>query len=100
MANLNDLLKDQGIEYPSPLQGKSNAVDDGWIDGQAFTPAIGSVYEVDFGMIQYRSRQVRATATIRIDGPGRADWFDLDEDKPLSEEIRNWSVQRFRPAPK
>jgi hypothetical protein len=96
MANLNDLLRDQGIEYPSLLSSKQKTTEQAWTSGQAFVPVIGAVFEVDFGAINYRGRQVNATATVRIDGESPAEWFDLDEGQPLSEDLRIWTVKRFR----
>jgi hypothetical protein len=98
MATLNDLLRGLGVESTPLVPTGQEPVDQPWTTGKAFVPVIGAVYEVDFGIINYQGRQVNATARLRIDGASPADWFDLDDGKPLSEELRGWSVKRFRTA--
>jgi hypothetical protein len=96
MAVLYDVLRKLGVDYSSTASTTPRSVEQPWTSGRAFQPENGAVYEVDFGRVVVQGREVEATARLRIEGPSPQQWIDLDDEKPLSNDLAKFSVKRFR----
>jgi hypothetical protein len=68
-----------------------------WITGNTFPAIVGKSYEVSFGnQVTHQGRTGNWTAKIRIDGPGTAQWFDLDAGAPLDPGLARYTVAAYR----
>lgn len=93
MATLHGILAELGITSPEREPQHASH----WVVDEDFTPEPGKSYELAFGRIPFAGEYRQVLKQVRIDGPSRNDWFDLDEQTPLDLELHEYPVKAFRP---
>jgi len=91
MATLHGILAELGIETPAMHPEREVADTAGWVVDRPFLPEMDASYEIVLGDEQRHLRK-----TVRIDGPDRGDWFDLEQGAPLEPALRTLPVRAFR----
>ena len=96
MATLHGILAELGIEPPAmhPERDASHHTD--WITDEEFAPIEGKAYELAFGKILHAGEERPLIKRVRIDGPTRDNWFDLDAGRPLDSDLHAFNVRAFR----
>jgi hypothetical protein len=96
MATLHGILAELGIEQPAMHPEREASRQTSWITDEEFTPVEGKAYELAFGKIRHAGEERALIKRVRIDGPTRGQWFDLDEGRPLDSDLHAFNVRAFR----
>jgi hypothetical protein len=96
MATLHGILAELGIEPPAMHPERATARQSGWIVDEEFVPVEGKTYELAFGKIRHAGEEKHVIKRVRIDGPTRAQWFDLDEGRALDSDLHSFNIKAFR----
>lgn len=99
MSTLNGLLAELGLSNPEMHPEREAPHEAEWIVDQPFSPEEGLCYEIAYGKVNLRGRDMPVRARIRADGSAPSQWFDLDEGQPLDPELQSYPVRAFRPLP-
>lgn len=101
MANLHGILAELGLANPEmhPERDATHVNENDWVVDLPFTPEPGSCYELAYGLVPLHGRDVHARVRIRADGSSSAEWFDLDEGRPLAPELQARTVRAYRRLP-
>jgi hypothetical protein len=96
MATLHGILAELGIEPPVMHPERATAHQTGWIIDEEFAPVEGKTYEIAFGKIRHAGEERHMIKRVRIDGPVRAQWFDIDEGRALDSDLHAFNIKAFR----
>jgi hypothetical protein len=99
MPTLHHILAKLGIEKSTAhlgRKGQDTLHASQWVVDEEFMPEQGRCYELAFGRIPFAGEYRAVFKRIRIDGPGRNNWFDLDEAAALDLELRDYPIKAFR----
>jgi len=96
MATLHGILAELGIESPAMHPERTATGPSGWIIDEEFVPLEGKSYELAFGKIRYAGEDKHVIKRVRIDGPTRAQWIDLDEGRVLDSDLHSFNIKAFR----
>lgn len=96
MSTLHDILAKLGIAQADAHPGREVSHAPQWVVDEAFLPEQGRCYELAFGRIPFAGEYRHVFKRIRVDGPGRNNWFDLDESAALDLELQDYPVKAFR----
>lgn len=96
MATLHGILAELGIEYPS-MHPEREVPQTDWVFDEAFNPAQGSTYEVVFAKLNFDGQHRHVLKRIRVDGPARDQWIDLDHMEAIDDDLQESIVKAYRP---
>jgi hypothetical protein len=96
MTTLHSLLAELGIEQPAMHSAPDAHSRSHWITDEEFAPVEGKSYELAFGRILHAGEERPVTRRVRIDGPTRNQWFDLDAGHALDSDLQAFNVRAFR----
>lgn len=99
MPGLHTLLSRLGFPKPIPHPERGTPGASDWVVDEAFHPEPGQSYELAFGRIPFAGEYRQVLKRVRIDGPTRNDWFDLDERAALDLELHDFPVIAYRVLP-
>jgi hypothetical protein len=95
-TTLHGILAELGIARPEAHPEREPHASD-WTVNEKFSPVQGKTYELAFGKIHYAGEEKHVIKRVRITGPTRNDWIDLDAAKPLDKALQAHEVKAFRP---
>jgi hypothetical protein len=96
MATLHGILAELGIEAPAMHPERATAHTSAWIVDEEFVPAEGKTYEIAFGKIRRAEEERHVIKRVRIDGPTRSQWLDLDAGRALDSDLHAFNIKAFR----
>jgi hypothetical protein len=94
MAILSDFIDNPTDLGSSPSQSHSET--ERLITDQAFSPQIGTCYEIHFGQVTIGEKSGYGSARIRAEGELCSEWIDLDTGAPLDNCFCQYVVEAFR----